>query len=117
MKKKHLTNLKFALLGLETTVARPSSKTYAKLGLDDSWYLGLALSWEIRSKANGLGNIKKKSNFILKLIAFKYCSEENTVGFQLWGANLVLAFIESSQAKNFGCIGLKRKCIVWNTSK
>ena len=66
MKKEHLTNLKLALLGLETTVARPSSKTYAKLGLDNSWYLGLALSCEVKSKANGLGNIKTKIKVYFK---------------------------------------------------
>ena len=36
------------------------------------------------------------------------------VGFQLWSANLVFAFIGDRQAKIVGCACSKRKCMVMN---
>ena len=54
----------------------------------------------------------ERSKFILKQIASNYGSEKQTVCFQLWGSNLVFAFIKVGQAQIFGCVCLKRKCIV-----
>ena len=75
----------------------------------DTWaYLSVV---ELGQKLQRLRKYER-SKFILKQIASNYGSEKRTVCFQLWGANLVFAFIKVGQAQIFGCVCLKRKFIV-----
>ena len=82
--------------------------TPSSLVQDDSWYWGLALSFGIRSKAQKLLHFNE---FPTK-IAEEYNSEKRKVDFQLWGVNLVFAFVEVPQAQSFGCFCLKCRCAV-----